>query len=115
MISQPLRSTFRSGPRLLSTAVVADLRSDTVTAPCEHMRRAMGEAAVGDDVYGEDPTVLRLEARVAQLLGKEAALFTPSGTMANVVALAAHCRRGDGTGGAHAEAAAGIAGEGRRG
>ena len=66
MLSLRLCTTFRSGPRLLSTATVADLRSDTVTAPCERMRRAMGEAAVGDDVYGEDPTVLRLEARVAR-------------------------------------------------
>ena len=59
------------------------------------MRCAMAEAATGDDVYGEDPTVARLEARVAALLGKEAALFTPSGTMANVTALAAHCGRGE--------------------
>jgi len=66
-----------------------DLRSDTVTRPTEAMRRAMAEAEVGDDVYGEDPTVARLQERVAELLGFEAALFTPTGSMANVLALAA--------------------------
>ncbi len=66
-----------------------DLRSDTVTRPTEGMRRAMAEAEVGDDVYGEDPTVLRLQERVAELFGHEAALFTPTGSMANVLALAA--------------------------
>ncbi len=60
-----------------------DLRSDTVTRPSDGMRRAMASAEVGDDVYGEDPTVNRLEARMAEVLGKEAALFVPSGTMAN--------------------------------
>ena len=72
-----------------------DLRSDTVTRPTTGMRAAMMEAEVGDDVYGEDPTVNRLEARVAELLGKEAALFTPSGCMANQLAVRAHCRPGD--------------------
>jgi threonine aldolase len=66
-----------------------DLRSDTVTRPSEGMRRAMAEAEVGDDVYGEDPTVLILQERVAELFGHEAALFTPTGSMANVLALAA--------------------------
>jgi len=66
-----------------------DLRSDTVTRPTEGMRRAMAEAEVGDDVYGEDPTVARLQERVAGLLGFEAAIFTPTGSMANVIALAA--------------------------
>ena len=66
-----------------------DLRSDTVTRPTEGMRRAMAEAEVGDDVYGEDPTVARLQERVAGLLGFEAAIFTPTGSMANVLALAA--------------------------
>ncbi len=65
-----------------------DLRSDTVTRPTEAMRRAMAAAEVGDDVYGEDPTVRALEERVAGLLGKEAALFTPTGSMANVLAVA---------------------------
>src|SRR5687768_17226609 len=64
-----------------------DLRSDTVTRPSEGMRRAMAAAPVGDDQYGEDPTVNRLQETVAELLGKEAALLMPSGTMANQVAL----------------------------
>ncbi|MCK4177840.1 threonine aldolase family protein [Aciditerrimonas ferrireducens] len=66
---------------------LVDLRSDTVTKPTPAMRRAMAEAEVGDDGWGEDPTVRRLEERVAELLGKEAALFVPSGTMANQLAL----------------------------
>jgi threonine aldolase len=74
---------------------VIDLRSDTVTRPTDAMRRAMARAEVGDDVYGEDPTVRRLEERAAELLGKEHALFTPTGTMANQIALLVHCRRGD--------------------
>ena len=62
-----------------------DLRSDTITRPSDGMRRAMYEAEVGDDVYGEDPTVNRLQNRVADRLGTEAALFVPSGTMANQI------------------------------
>ena len=72
-----------------------DLRSDTVTRPSDAMRRAMAAAPVGDDQYGEDPTVNDLQARVATLLGKEAALFLPSGTMANQVALRVLTRPGD--------------------
>ncbi len=72
-----------------------DLRSDTVTKPTPSMRRAMAEALVGDDVYGEDPTVNALETRVAALLGKEAAIYVPSGTMGNLVAVLSHCGRGD--------------------
>ncbi len=72
-----------------------DLRSDTVTRPTPAMRRAMFEAHVGDDVYGEDPTVNELEHRVAALLGKEAALLVPSGTMGNLIAVLTHCNRGD--------------------
>ncbi|MBM3535494.1 MAG: low specificity L-threonine aldolase [Alphaproteobacteria bacterium] len=72
-----------------------DLRSDTVTLPSSAMRRAMSEAPVGDDQYGEDPTINRLQDRVAQLLGKEAALFVPSGTMANQVALQVLTRPGE--------------------
>src|SRR6478735_3168809 len=64
-----------------------DLRSDTVTQPTPEMRRAMAEAEVGDDVYGEDPTVNRLQSLAAGLLGKEAALYVPSGTMANQLAI----------------------------
>src|SRR3954447_25566085 len=66
-----------------------DLRSDTVTKPTEGMRQAMAHAEVGDDVYGEDPTVAVLQERVAEMFGKEAALFTPTGSMANVLAVAA--------------------------
>ena len=74
---------------------IVDLRSDTVTKPTASMRKAMAEAEVGDDVFGEDPTVRRLEERVAELLGKEAALFVPSGVMGNQIALAIHTRPGD--------------------
>jgi threonine aldolase len=70
-----------------TTGPVVDLRSDTVTRPTEAMRAAMAQAPVGDDVYGEDPTVTELERRVAALLGHEAAVFTPSGTMANQLGL----------------------------
>jgi threonine aldolase len=72
-----------------------DLRSDTVTRPGAGMRRAMADAAVGDDVYGEDPSALALQERAAALLGKEAALFVPTGTMANQLALLVHCERGN--------------------
>ena len=72
-----------------------DLRSDTVTQPTEEMRQAMAEAVVGDDVYGEDPTVIRLETTAADMLGKEAGLFIPSGTMGNLAAILSHCGRGD--------------------
>jgi threonine aldolase len=71
-----------------------DLRSDTVTAPTAAMREAMARAEVGDDVYGDDPTVNRLEALGAELLGKEAAVFVPSGTFGNQLALFSWCRRG---------------------
>lgn len=71
-----------------------DLRSDTVTKPTPEMRRAMAEAEVGDDVLGDDPTVVALEERAAELLGKEAALFVPTGTMANLASLMAHLPRG---------------------
>ena len=74
---------------------VIDLRSDTVTRPTAAMRRAMAEAEVGDDVYGEDPTVSALEARTAELLGKEAALFVPSGTMGNQLAIRCQTEPGD--------------------
>ncbi len=72
-----------------------DLRSDTVTKPSDAMRRAMAAAEVGDDVYGEDPTVNRLECYAAELLGKESGLFLPSGTMANLVAFLAQTRPGE--------------------
>ena len=72
-----------------------DLRIDTVTQPCEGMRTAMAHAEVGDDVYGDDPTVLRLEAHLCELTSKEAAVFVPSGTQSNLCALLSHCARGD--------------------
>jgi threonine aldolase len=76
-------------------SLVIDLRSDTVTRPTEGMRRAMAEAALGDDVFGEDPTVNRLEEYVAELLGKEAAIYAPSGTMTNQIGLFVNTGRGD--------------------
>jgi len=71
-----------------------DLRSDTVTRPTPAMRRAMAEAEVGDDVYGEDPTINRLERRAAEIFGKEAGLFVPSGTMGNTIGVKLHTRHG---------------------
>ena len=72
-----------------------DLRSDTVTKPTAAMRRAMAEAVVGDDVYGEDPTVNRLEQRAAEILGKQAALFVPTGSMGNAIGIRLHTKHGD--------------------
>lgn len=74
---------------------IVDLRSDTVTRPSAGMRKAMYEAEVGDDVFGDDPTVNRLQERAAELLGFEAALLFPSGTQSNLAALMSHCGRGD--------------------
>ena len=74
---------------------IIDLRSDTVTKPTLEMRQAMAGAEVGDDVYGEDPTVNRLQEQSAAILGKEEGLFVASGTMANLVAVLTHCGRGD--------------------
>ncbi|MBU6489478.1 MAG: low-specificity L-threonine aldolase [Burkholderiales bacterium] len=76
-------------------ALKYDFRSDTVTRPGAAMRAAMAAAEVGDDVFGDDPTVKRLEARVAETIGKEAGLFVPSGTQSNLIALMTHCERGD--------------------
>ncbi|MGE5207145.1 MAG: threonine aldolase family protein [Chlamydiota bacterium] len=73
---------------------IVDLRSDTVTRPTPEMRRAMAEAEVGDDVYGEDPTVNRLERRAAEIFGREAAIFVPSGTMGNQIAIKVHTHPG---------------------
>jgi threonine aldolase len=72
-----------------------DLRSDTVSHPTPAMRQAMAQAEVGDDVYGEDPTVNRLQEMAAERMGKEAGLFVPSGTMGNLAAILTHCQRGD--------------------
>ena len=74
---------------------IVDLRSDTVTRPSAAMRRAMHEAELGDDVFGDDPTVNRLQARAAEIFGFEAALFFPSGTQSNLAALISHCQRGE--------------------
>jgi threonine aldolase len=115
-------------PAKPSASAAIDLRSDTVTRPTPAMREAMARADVGDDVYGEDPTVNALQERVAGLLGKEAALYVPSGTMANQIALAVHTRPGDevlvsqgahcmvfesGAGGALAGVQFGVIGDGR--
>ena len=75
--------------------MIVDLRSDTLTRPTEPMRKAMAAAEVGDDVFGEDPTVNRLQERVAELLGKDAALFVPSGTMANLISFMTQMRSGE--------------------
>ena len=75
--------------------MIIDMRSDTVTVPTPAMRAAMANAEVGDDVYGEDPTINRLEELSAQMMGKEAGLFVPSGTMGNLTAVLTHCTRGD--------------------
>jgi len=74
---------------------IIDLRSDTVTQPTDEMRRAMAEAEVGDDVFGEDPSINRLQEQAAELLGKEAGLLTASGTMSNLIAALTYCHRGD--------------------
>src|SRR5260221_14791834 len=73
---------------------IVDLRSDTVTRPTPAMRQAMLEAELGDDVFGDDPTVNHLQDRAAQMFGFEAALFFPSGTQSNLAALMRHCGRG---------------------
>src|SRR5215468_10726237 len=76
------------------TQTVVDLRSDTVTKPSSEMRRAMADAEVGDDVFIEDPTTNRLQSRAAQIFGREAGLFVPSGTMGNLSCIIAHTRPG---------------------
>jgi threonine aldolase len=95
---RPLPSSFQTKffrSFYMSDALVIDLRSDTVTKPTAAMRAAMADAEVGDDVYGEDPTVNRLETEAARIAGKEAALFVPSGTMGNNIAIKMHTRHGD--------------------
>src|SRR3990172_6575813 len=74
---------------------IVDLRSDTVTRPSPGMRKAMMEAELGDDVFGDDPTVNRLQERAAEIFGFEAALLFPSGTQSNLAALMSHCQRGE--------------------
>jgi threonine aldolase len=87
----PIRSWLKSSLLLIVRVQMIDLRSDTVTQPSPMMRRAMAEAEVGDDGFGEDPTVNALEQYAAELLGKEASIFVPSGTMANLLSALAHC------------------------
>lgn len=82
-------------PQVIDGQEISDFRSDTVTRPTPAMRQAMAEAVVGDDVFADDPTVKALEAAAAAAFGKEAGLYTPSGTMANLIALMTHCRPGD--------------------
>jgi threonine aldolase len=90
------KSGMRSDPDdVMRVDNVVDLRSDTVTRPTAEMRRAMAEAEVGDDVYGEDPTVNRLEKRAAEIFGKEAALFVPSGCMGNLISIKLWTHHGD--------------------
>jgi threonine aldolase len=86
-----VRSELQEQARI---SLAVDLRSDTVTKPTPAMRRAMAEAEVGDDVYGEDPTVNRLEQRAAEMLAREAAIFVPSGTMGNQIAIRIHTQHG---------------------
>ena len=78
-----------------SDGAVVDLRSDTVTRPTSAMREAMLAAPLGDDVFGDDPSVQALQACIAEMLGFEAALFVPTGTQSNLCAILAHCQRGD--------------------
>ncbi|KAM4030996.1 uncharacterized protein ACNLHF_018578 [Anomaloglossus baeobatrachus] len=88
--ARPMYTRRDSGANM--SAVVVDLRSDTVTKPCAEMRRAMAEAEVGDDVYGEDPTVNEIQRQAAPLLGTEDALFVTTGTMGNLISVMVHCR-----------------------
>jgi threonine aldolase len=74
---------------------IIDLRSDTVTLPSDSMRQAISTADLGDDVFGEDPTINRLEQLAAKTMGKQAAMLVPSGTMANLTSILTHCARGE--------------------
>src|SRR5579872_824929 len=78
-----------------ASTLAIDLRSDTVTRPTPEMRRAMAEAVVGDDVYAEDPTINKLQARAAEIFGREASIFVPSGSMGNLIALKTWTRHGE--------------------
>ena len=89
-----LTQTAASTPEARNLKTVLDFRSDTVTRPTQEMRRAMAEAVVGDDVYGEDPTINHLEERAAQIFGREASIFLPSGTMGNQIAIKIHTHHG---------------------
>src|SRR5947208_10480636 len=95
MSSDTKTDVMRDPDRETSVSAVVDLRSDTVTRPTPEMRRAMAEAEVGDDVYLEDPTVNKLERRAAEIFGKEAALFVPSGCMGNLISIKVWTRHGN--------------------
>jgi len=88
-------STYSGLKSQTHTDITCDMRSDTFTTPDQAMRDVMASAVVGDDVYGEDPTVNHLEAHLADMMGKEAAVFFPTGTQSNLAAIMAHCGRGD--------------------
>ncbi|KAB7615836.1 low-specificity L-threonine aldolase [Amylibacter sp. SFDW26] len=88
-------STYSGMNATSGVNTICDFRSDTITRPDVAMREAMASAVVGDDVYGDDPTVNHLEERLADMLGKEAAVFFPTGTQSNLAAIMAHCGRGD--------------------
>lgn len=94
-MNQPANQPARDRAAMANDPAICDLRSDTVTRPDEAMRAAMAGAAVGDDVYGDDPTVTELETHAAAMLGKQQAAFFPSGTQSNLAAMLAHCGRGD--------------------
>ena len=89
------RLTSNKVDALYNRAMCIDLRSDTVTKPTKEMLQAMITSPVGDDVWGDDPTVKQLEALAADMLGMEAAIFAASGTQTNLIALLSHCQRGD--------------------
>src|SRR5262252_7089870 len=95
MSKQSLTDPERQLQSAGAEANIVDLRSDTVTRPTPAMRRAMAEAEVGDDVYGEDPTVNQLEKRASEVFGKEAALFVPTGCMGNLIAIKVWTHHGD--------------------
>ena len=90
-----LDPSINSSTTLPVVPITIDLRSDTVTRPSQAMRQVMAAAQVGDDVYGDDPNVNALEHEAAELLGKQAGLFLPSGTMSNLASVLAHCQRGE--------------------
>ncbi|KAL3877760.1 hypothetical protein ACJMK2_035422 [Sinanodonta woodiana] len=93
LVKQPTRCEVRAYSSAANGPVVIDLRSDTITKPTPAMREAMAKAVVGDDVYGEDPTVNELQDRCAKLFGMEAALFVPTGTMGNLISILTHCQQ----------------------
>jgi threonine aldolase len=97
LLKPSMAARFYLGPVLENTEGFIDLRSDTVTRPTPRMREAMAKAPVGDDVYGDDPTVNKLENEIAKLFGKEASILVPSGTMSNLISMMVNVRvKGEG-------------------